>query len=279
MVITTIFLSSCSIWDVKTVQAEKKGNYQKTAMFVTDSTKRGVITNVNTGRFCAEPPPETQSTFSGVFTALAEATKSAEEKAQIELSATIKKGFGQLYKRSHSNQMYRDISYSLCQAYVNGAFSDENLQTTINIAKLLTDDKRTHIKLDKVAKNAKKSRSPVNVSDEENSVNIPLQNNAYNAYLMVQMIVANMAFDSLQQEVTAFYNAETVINETKASIYEGKTVRDITNLQTAVGSNTAHIAVLQKTTGSNTANIALNNENIITINNSATAKVELKPQQ
>jgi hypothetical protein len=271
MVITTIFLSSCSIWDVKTVQAEKEGNYQKTAMFVTDSTKRGVITNVNTGRFCAEPPPETQSTFSGVFTALAEATKDADEKAQIELSATIKKGFGQLYKRSHSNQMYRDISYSLCQAYVNGAFSDDRLNTTIDFIKSFAHDDNAKNQLENI-------KQQVDLEKQKGLKN-PIDNNGYNSYLMVQMIVANMAFDSLKQEVTAFYDAETVINETKASIYEGKTVKDITNLQTAVGSNTAHISVLQATTGSNTANIALNNENIIAINNSATAKVELKPQR
>jgi hypothetical protein len=255
----------------KTVQVDKTGNQQKTAMFFADSTKRGVITNVNTGRFCAEPPPETQSTFSGVFTALAEATKSAEEKAQIELSATIKKGFGQLYKRSHSNQMYRDISYSLCQAYVNGAFSDDRLNTTIDIVKEFTNNEKIKKQLETIKTNIDQ--------ENQNLTDTTIDNNGYNSYLMVQMIVAKMAFDSLQQEVTAFYDAETVINETKASIYEGKTVRDITNLQTAVGSNTAHISVLQATTGSNTANIALNNENIITINNSATAKVELKPQQ
>lgn len=210
----TIILSSCST--IKTMSADTSKQYQKIGMLETTANKRVVIVNVITGKFCAESPPETQDTFSGVFTALAEATKNSVGNAKVNLSAAIEKGFGQLYKRSHSNQMYRDASYSLCQAYVNGALTDRNLEQLqkINSHSIITKD----------------------MIFAENK-------HYYNEYLTAQKELINIAFNTLKTEIKEFYGASNIENKTKLEIYKTELNTKVQNLDKTVIKNSENITI------------------------------------
>lgn len=97
--------------------------------------KRNVLVSVDgsgKARYCAEPPPEIAKTFTidrsallegeGEFTPEQEAKLKAEIKDRVEEAITTLLG-----ERTALLEIYRTGTYSLCQYFVNGAISGEQL--------------------------------------------------------------------------------------------------------------------------------------------------------
>lgn len=130
-----IVISGCSVFHTSRVnlgQGQSDGHHL--LMIKVSASERVVIADANTGRVCAEPPPETQTTqdintsLSILAKKAADIDSTASEGKKAELQAAFlnaySQGVQQLYKRSHSNQLFRDAAYYLCQAHANGVFSD-----------------------------------------------------------------------------------------------------------------------------------------------------------
>lgn len=207
-----VCLSGCSLFspglktETETMKAKKDGKTQEIGMFATEASSRVIIANVNAGKFCAEPPPETQTTESSSFRLLLQAAlDSNEDEAKVEAFRAFNQGVRQLYKRSHTNQLYRDSSYYLCQSYLNGALTDKNLSLFL---KMLVEGPQS----DEQKKIANQAQNLINQIDTENL-------DVKNAYLAAQLLLSKWAFASLKDEVSAFYNAELKINEGKAAAY------------------------------------------------------------
>ncbi len=206
------FLSGCGMMssgietETETMRANRSSEIQEIGMFTTQADARVVVANVNKGRFCAEPPPETQTTESETFRLMLEAAlDSKEDTAKIEAFRTLSQGLRQLYKRSHTNQIYRDSSYYLCQAYLNGALTDKNVGLLLS---MLTSEYETQ------------AQKKMSLQAEALMRQIEAQTtNVEGAYLIAQLLLSQWAFASLKGEVTAFYNAEAKVNEGKALAY------------------------------------------------------------
>lgn len=204
-----IFLSGCSSINTETeiMRDQFFGQNQKIGMFATQSDSRVIIANVAKGLVCAEPPPETQLTESSSFNLMLEAAlKSKEDTAKIQAFRTFSQGLKQLYKRTHTNQLYRDASYYLCQAYINGALTDESIN--VFLSSLQPVDTTTQ------APNNSSAQSQELLQDLKDK-----KTNIKNSYLLAQLILSNWAFSSLQTEITTFYDAESKLNEGKAAAY------------------------------------------------------------
>jgi hypothetical protein len=186
---------------------------------------------------------------------LAEVTESSDKNIQAKALSVIEKGFGQLYKRSHSNQMYVDASYALCQAYINGALTDKFLDFILNI------DTNT--------------ANTIAINNIE-QIKKELKKNQHNAYLQAQSILSQMAFNSLIHEFKYFYDSNIIKNQAKLEIYEEQFAKDIKKLQKTTFTNTATIKVNKELIDKNSNNINTNFENIKTINGSPSATVEIK---
>lgn len=206
------FLTGCETTgglktEKETMKASKTGDKQELGMFATAAGARVIVANVNEGRFCAEPPPETQTTESSTFKLMMEAAKeSGKDSAKIEAFRTFSQGLRQLYKRSHTNQLYRDSSYYLCQAYLNGALTDENLAVFLG---MLVDKESTTEK-----------QKEINVQAEALINNLRAKKtNVGSSYLLAQLLLSQWAFESLRHEVDKFYTAESKLNEGKAAAY------------------------------------------------------------
>ncbi|MEK6787936.1 MAG: hypothetical protein AABY68_03185 [Pseudomonadota bacterium] len=169
------------------------------AMSKIDADERVILTNINSGRVCAEPPPETQVTKSSIFNSLLGAADGEGKEARAEIYSSIAQQLTQLYKRSHSNQMYRDASYYLCQAYINGALTAQSASIYVNaittassISRRLSDDQKE--KYQGIADQIKAMPADLKESD--------------GAYLIAQMALTMLAFESLGAEISEFYKKE-----------------------------------------------------------------------
>ena len=212
LVIATLTLAGCGAissglkTETETMRANKAGDKQEIGMFAIQANARVIIANVNEGRFCAEPPPETQTTESTSFRLMLEAALDSEEDtAKIEAFRAFSQGLRQLYKRSHTNQLYRDSSYYLCQAYLNGALTDKNIKLFLNmlVSETETQEQKS------ISAQAKKLIDQIDAQTTD----------IKGAYLSAQLLLSQWAFASLKNEVTAFYNAEAKVNEGKAVAY------------------------------------------------------------
>ncbi|MGY0216241.1 hypothetical protein ACWJJH_02510 [Endozoicomonadaceae bacterium StTr2] len=217
--ISALALTGCNLLssglktESETMRASVSGDMQEIGMFATEANARVIIANVNEGRFCAEPSPETQSTESNSMRLMLEAAKdSRDDQVKLEAFRTYSQGLRQLYRRSHTNQLYRDSSYYLCQAYLNGALTDDDI--VLFLGTLISEP-------DNPAQEA------FNTSIEEAINRIASSKSGRSdeaatkgAYLTAQLILSHWAFDSLKNEVDHFYKEEAKVNEGKAIAYK-----------------------------------------------------------
>lgn len=89
------------------------------------SQRRLVVANLNTGRFCSEPPPESVDSINEAIAVALKANISGDEKFNADLASNFVRHAGQLYKRAHTVQLFRDAAYHYCINSVNSA-SDNN---------------------------------------------------------------------------------------------------------------------------------------------------------
>lgn len=207
-IIIALALSGCNTMQTEseTMKADRFDDTQEIGMFATQADARVIIANVNAGRFCAEPPPETQTTESKSFQLMMEAAlNSTDDTAKIQAFRTFSQGLRQLYKRSHTNQIYRDASYYLCQAYLNGALTDKNIEVFLNMLIEAGESKDQK----EIAAQGKKLLRQFETGKTNNK----------GSYLAAQLLLSQWAFASLKHETSKFYSAEAKINEGKAAAY------------------------------------------------------------
>jgi hypothetical protein len=83
--------------------------------------RRLLILDLNTNRFCAEPPAEVAQNISG---ALRAALKYKE--VGVDVAKTLATAEKQLFFRSQGIQFFRDAAYYYCQLYLNGAIDEKS---------------------------------------------------------------------------------------------------------------------------------------------------------
>lgn len=93
-----------------------------------EATNRAIIASHDSENstyiFCAEPPPDAVSNFAQSLSAAIEAEidrPGGNTKAAITAASSLAKSVEKIYSRSHAVQLFRDASFSLCQAYLIGA--------------------------------------------------------------------------------------------------------------------------------------------------------------
>lgn len=247
LLLALLTIQGCS--GVVTMEGYEADRISEIGIYAVDSSKRVIMADMDRGRFCAEPPPETHMESESSFRMLLQAaidTKS--DTGKIEAYRALSEKAKQLYRRSHSVQMYRDASYYLCQSYVNGALSvgpevrqelvaeyvDQN-QKNWNSLKLMTsqlneltdlneslvlkmdakegdDDTETRDTLANLEEKIKNLLEEIEgLKEEAQFVDLMLKFTdtiSGDVYLVAQMMLAQRAFRSLDGEVTEFYESE-----------------------------------------------------------------------
>lgn len=122
----------------------------------TTADRRTLIVEFKNGRFCAEPSPDAMEQVNKKYdSSLETQIKSAQsiiDKANDELSADVKaellieiqRTIQKLNEKSQGVLWFRDVSYRLCEAYVNGVLDEvsykELLTKAINESSLLINN-------------------------------------------------------------------------------------------------------------------------------------------
>lgn len=83
--------------------------------------RRIIVANLKTGNFCSEPPPEAADSITTALAAALKANIAQDKHASAEFASNFARHLNQLYKRSHTVQMFRDASFHLCVNAVNSA--------------------------------------------------------------------------------------------------------------------------------------------------------------
>lgn len=181
---------------------------------------------------------------------------SSSTEVQIEALRTIKANSTSNYQRAHSVQLYRDASFALCQAYQSGMFSDpkEFSSSVSNLLAILThnatltqleDDGETLTgesleQYKQLQNEIQRTKRQLNTMIDDSST--------HSAYLMAQMSITTMAFQSLNQEFSHYYDARK--NETIGTLQAYKDATsglntDVMRIQNQINKIMAEQANLQ----------------------------------
>ena len=244
--LSVLLIQGCS--GVVTMDGIQGNDVSEIGIYAVDSSQRVIMADMDNGRFCAEPPPETQMESESSFRMLLEAAINSEEDAgKIEAYRALSEKAKQLYRRSHSVQLYRDVSYYLCQSYVNGALSVSPDGVKELRAEYEKREREILKKLDLIVTQLEElkkeqnsllgspleggenaSPSPETLAKLENRVELmtetvkELKEEADSVdlilkfteifrddiYMVAQMTLAQRAFRSLDSEVSEFYESE-----------------------------------------------------------------------
>lgn len=247
LLLALMTIQGCS--GVVTMEGYEPDRISEIGIYAVDSSKRVIMADMDNGRFCAEPPPETQMESESSFRMLLEAAiDTTSDTGKIEAYRALSEKAKQLYRRSHSVQMYRDASYYLCQSYVNGAlsispdkvkevqkvFSDkkdkfsDTLESKISTLDNLETEKesllldlstaeekdRTEVEKALAEKEEELAQSREKILElklEIQSAELILRFSELftdDIYMVAQMMLARRAFQSLDAEVGEFYESE-----------------------------------------------------------------------
>nr|VFK20170.1 MAG: hypothetical protein BECKLPF1236A_GA0070988_102511 [Candidatus Kentron sp. LPFa]VFK30618.1 MAG: hypothetical protein BECKLPF1236C_GA0070990_101161 [Candidatus Kentron sp. LPFa] len=94
---------------------------QEIGTLAVTAQRRLIIANLKTGRFCSEPPPEAADSITSAIATALKANISPDKNASAELASNFARHVNQLYKRSHTVQLFRDAAFYLCVDAVNNA--------------------------------------------------------------------------------------------------------------------------------------------------------------
>jgi|SaaInl8_200m_RNA_FD_contig_101_166403_length_4234_multi_3_in_0_out_0_2 paraquat-inducible protein B len=112
----------------------------------TTADRRTLIVELKNGKFCAEPSPDAMEQVSKKYDSSIEAqVKNAQkliDKADNELSADVKaklmveiqRTIQKLNEKSQGVLWFRDVSYRLCEAYVNGILDRDSYKELLTLA-------------------------------------------------------------------------------------------------------------------------------------------------
>jgi hypothetical protein len=93
-------------------------------VLATTPERRVVLVKMPDNKFCAEPPADAADNISSALSAMAKAsTKGTVGNVQLGIANTLATSVKQLFVRSQGVQLYRDGTFMLCAAYLNGAIS------------------------------------------------------------------------------------------------------------------------------------------------------------
>lgn len=99
----------------------------KVGILATTPERRVVIVKMPGSHFCAEPSADAADNVSAALSAVAQASVQGRvSDAQLGFAQSLATTAKQLFQRSQGVQLYRDGSFLLCNAYLNGAISKEN---------------------------------------------------------------------------------------------------------------------------------------------------------
>lgn len=100
------------------------GNSNRVGVLATTPERRVVIVKMPQNLFCAEPPADAAENVSAALAVIAEAAaKGNLSELQLGTATTLATTVKQLFQRSQGVQLYRDGSFMLCTAYLNGILS------------------------------------------------------------------------------------------------------------------------------------------------------------
>lgn len=100
-----------------------KSSEQELGTLAVTAQRRVIVGNLKTGHFCSEPPPEAADEVTTALAAALSANIAADKTVNAELASNFARHVNQLYKRSHTVQMFRDASFHLCVDAVNSGAS------------------------------------------------------------------------------------------------------------------------------------------------------------
>lgn len=103
-------------------------NDNRIGTLATVAQRRLALIRFKDGKFCAEPPPDAADNISSTLST-AFSGSSGNIQANAQLVASIATVVKQLFYRSQGLQLYRDGSFALCNAYLNGTISEAVFQT------------------------------------------------------------------------------------------------------------------------------------------------------
>lgn len=139
---------------------------KKIGVLSTTAARREVVFQMPSNRFCAEAPPDIAESLSSSLSLLAqgsgkEPTSSVDVTARLQVAKTLVTTIATLFRRSQGVQLFRDGSFNLCEAYLNGAIDEpqyfklhqELLQTAKDII-VQEIPKMTQLKAEDAANNA-----------------------------------------------------------------------------------------------------------------------------
>ncbi|TRN26570.1 hypothetical protein [Vibrio furnissii] len=219
---------------------------------VLEADKRVIL--MRNDKVCAEPPPETQTTKNDSLNILANAVLSKDKEISAQATRAYSIGVQQLYVRSHTNQLYRDASYALCQGYLSGALTNKSLMTQIlnfkqsalrwvdisiiqfekmklefdvskqsDLIKIL-DEKISVLKAERTTIQSETNRLVSSLEDNTKPIEA-------NAYLDAQNYYTNLAFTTLILEFNKFYDASAQLDKGKVQAYENSVTQMKTDLK------------------------------------------------
>jgi len=98
----------------------------KVGILATTPERRVVIVKMPENRFCAEPPADAADNVSAALTAVAQASDQGRvTEGQLGIAQALATSVKQLFQRSQGVQLYRDGTFMLCNAYLNGAITQD----------------------------------------------------------------------------------------------------------------------------------------------------------
>jgi hypothetical protein len=144
------------------------GGPGKVGILATTPERRVVIVKMPDNKFCAEPSADAADNVSAALTAVAEASAQGRvTEAQLGFAQTLATSVKQLFIRSQGIQLYRDGTFMLCNAYLNGSITEEQFlkrhERLLEIVAPLIDKEIPHIH---------KMRADANVSPVSSSAEI-----------------------------------------------------------------------------------------------------------
>jgi hypothetical protein len=132
-----VLIQGCSLFTppkAKPVIEERSSNWgwpaQKVGVMATTPERRVVVFKWPENLFCAEPPADAADNVSTSLTAIAEAAaKGKITDVQLGIASNLATTVKQLFQRSQGVQLYRDGTFMLCIAFLNGLISGTELLT------------------------------------------------------------------------------------------------------------------------------------------------------
>lgn len=128
-----LVLAGCSVFTPpkeKPVIEDKVGDRMGT--IATTAERRVVLVDLKKDHFCAEAAPDVAESLNSSIRIAAEyASKAAsgpERSANAEIARTLSTSISTLFSRTQGVQLFRDGTYALCQARLNGAMPDAAFQ-------------------------------------------------------------------------------------------------------------------------------------------------------